>query len=103
MKKMKLAIALIAAAMLSGCATPIPIGVFYTAQKLPLEVTGNNSKSPRVGTAECTSVLALIAMGDCSVEAAKINGGITKVNHVDWDINNIMGFYGVYKTVVYGE
>ncbi len=52
---------------------------------------------------ECKSVLGLVAVGDCSIDAAKKNGGITKVNHVDMDVMNILGIYGSYKVIVSGE
>jgi hypothetical protein len=31
------------------------------------------------------------------------NGGITKVNHADWEAKNIFGIIGNYKLTVYGE
>jgi len=89
--------------MFTGCATNVPVGGIYTQLKLPLDTTSNGAKSPKVGTAECISVLTLIAIGDASIETAKQNGGITKVHHVDWDVENILGVYGKYKVIVYGE
>ncbi|MCP4115538.1 MAG: TRL-like protein family [Desulfobacteraceae bacterium] len=86
-----------------GCATPYPVGSFYTGLKLPVAVTANKGIAPKVGTAECTSILSIIATGDASIETAKKNGGITKVHHVDWDVENILGIIGRYKVTVYGE
>jgi hypothetical protein len=103
MKKLGIVVALLAVTMLAGCATPFPQGLLYTDLKLPVGVTGNGGKAPKIGTAECTSVLALVATGDCSVEAARKQGGITKIHHVDWDANNVLGIVGNYKVVVYGE
>lgn len=103
MKKLKIAVALIAAGMLAGCATSVPLGGLYTELKLPVTDTGNGGSGSKTGTAECMSVLSLVATGDCSIQAAKKNGGITKVNHVDWDARNILGIIGNYKTVVHGE
>ena len=103
MKRLNICFALLAAAMLSGCASVYPIGGIYTEMKLPVAVTGNNGKSPKVGTAECVSVLSMIATGDCSIEAAKKNGGITKVNHVDWEAKSVLGLFGNYKLIVHGE
>ena len=48
-------------------------------------------------------MLALFATGDCSIEAARKQGGINKIHHVDWDANNVLGIVGNYKVVVYGE
>ncbi|MGA2782708.1 MAG: TRL-like family protein [Smithella sp.] len=89
--------------MLLGCATPVPIGTLYTRVKFPVTATSNSSASSKTGEAECISILSWVAIGDCSIEAAKKNGGITKVNNVDWDANNILGIYGSYKVIVSGE
>ena len=89
--------------LFTGCATTYPVGLIYTQVKLPVMVTPNNGKATKVGTAECRSVLSLVAEGDASIEAAKENGGITKVHHVDWEVENILGVIGKYKVTVYGE
>lgn len=87
--------------MLTGCATSVPVGSFYTEVDLPVAATaGTGSKQ---GTAECKSYLALVAIGDCSIETAKKNGGITKVSSVDWQSKNILGIIGTYKVRVTGE
>lgn len=89
--------------LFTGCATSYPIGQLYTELKLPVAVTQNGSNSPKIGVAECESFLGLIATGDASIETAKQNGGITKVHHVDWEVENILGIIGKYKVTVYGE
>lgn len=86
-----------------GCATTYPIGTVYTELKLPVTATANNGKATKVGTAKCISVLTLVAIGDASIEAAKKDAGITKVHHVDWEVENILGIIGKYKVTVYGE
>ncbi|MGR6034091.1 MAG: TRL domain-containing protein [Candidatus Nitrosoglobus sp.] len=103
MKSKKLAAAIIgASATLAGCATVYPVGAFYTNVKLPMQVTDNTNEFKK-GEATCQSILSLVATGDCSIEAAKENGGIRKVSHVDWDVENILGIMGTYKVTVYGE
>lgn len=101
-KVLSLTAVLVAMAFLAGCASIVPIGTLYTEVKLPTEATGA-AKALKVGTSECVSILALVAIGDASIEAAMKNGGIKKIHHVDWDVKNILGVYGVYKTTVYGE
>ena len=91
------------AVLVVGCASPYPVGSIYTNLTLPVAVTSNPGPSPKTGTAECTSFLAMFATGDVSIEAAKKNGGITKVHHVDWHVENILGIIGKYKITVYGE
>jgi hypothetical protein len=103
MKRFWFVFALGAVGMLMGCATLIPMGGLYTGAKLPGMATSNSGVSTKTGEAQCISVLALVAVGDCSIDAAKKNGGITKVYNVDWDVRNILGIYGTYKVIVSGE
>lgn len=88
--------------LLAGCATNYPVGTIYTEVKLPLTATGEGG-GKKMGEAECTSVLSMIAIGDCSIETAKKNGKITKITNVDWSAKNILGVIGNYKVVVYGD
>jgi TRL-like protein family len=103
MKRFWLVFALGAACILVGCATMIPMGGIYTGTKMPFTATSNSGVSTKTGQAQCISILGLVAVGDCSIETAKKNGGITKVNTVDWDIKNILGIYGTYNVIVSGE
>jgi hypothetical protein len=88
--------------MFMGCATPYPVGGLYTELKLPV-ATGTNVNATKTGTAECMSILGLIATGDASLNAAMKNGNITRISHVDWEARNILGIIGNYKLTVYGE
>ena len=87
--------------LLSGCATNMPVGSFYTDLKLPVNATTNQGK--KIGTAECKSIMALFATGDCSIESAKKNGQISKVATIDWEAKSILGIYGTYKLIVSGD
>lgn len=89
-------------ALLGGCATSAPIGAIYTDVTLPLQATSAQGGS-KVGTSQCTSILAILATGDCSIEAAKAAAGITEVTSVDWKANNILGIIGTYTTTVRGN
>lgn len=102
MKRLLAGGAIAATLGLSGCATPFPVGGLYTELDLPIAVTANGEAS-RSGVATCRSVLALVATGDCSIETAKRNGGITDVTHVDWKARNILGVIGDYELTVYGN
>ncbi len=103
MKKMILPLLLAAVcAGLLGCATPVPMGMAYTDLKLPVLAT-DNGPAAKTGTATCNSYFGLVAIGDASIDAAKKNGGLTKVTHVDWQANNILGIIGTYTVTVYGE
>lgn len=88
---------------LGGCATAYPVGSLYTDVKLPVNVTSNTGQPLKVGVATCKSILTWVATGDCSLNAAIKDGGITEVLYVDWDANNILGVIGNYKLTVYGN
>jgi hypothetical protein len=103
MRKMLFLSLVVVCFFISSCATQIPIGFLFTDLKLPVTATGEGGKNLKVGTAECTSILGLVATGDASIEAAKNNGGITKISHVDWEARNILGIVGTYQVIVYGQ
>lgn len=88
-----------------GCAamSKAPVtGFVYTNVRYPL-VVGTDAKSTKVGTAECTSFLGIVAMGDASIKTACQNAGITKIHHIDVEAKSILGFYATYTIIVYGE
>jgi len=96
--------AVVAAALLStgclGVATPA-VGTLITDVKGPIGV-GPAVGTSKTGTACATSVLALVATGDASIEAAKKAGGITKVATVDHETKWTI-LFGTFCTVVRGE
>lgn len=105
MKKVKKLMFIAGATLLfSSCATvksPLT-GIWYTDVKAPLIAT-SNSNSTKVGSAEATSILGLVATGDASIDAAAKSAGITKIHHVDEQSTSILGFFAKYKVYVYGE
>ena len=102
MKNMLIVAAL--AIALSSCsfATAPVLGAIYTDVKAPFAATANPVAS-KVGTAEATSILGLIATGDASIQAAAQKAGITKISHVDYQSTSILGIYAKYTVYVYGE
>jgi hypothetical protein len=102
MRKMTFVMILAACIFLvSGC------GALYTNVKTPmptLEMQVNADGQAKVGKACATAYLWVVVVGDCSVASAMKDGGITKIHHVDTEINTILGgLYGKFSTVVYGE
>ena len=102
MKIFKTLVTVSVVALLGGCATSAPVGGIFTDITLPVQATSAQGGS-KVGTSQCTSILAMLATGDCSIEAAKANGGISEVTSVDWKANNILGIIGTYTTTVRGN
>ena len=99
---LRLIVGILFVIFLAGCATPYPMGQIYTNVTLPLDAE-NAQGSAKMGEAECTSILGLVATGDCSIEMAMKNGGIKEIDHVDWYANSILGIIGKYKVMVYGQ
>lgn len=87
--------------LLSGCASYKPFGRYATYGKMA--VKDDNGPASKTGKACMKSILGLVAVGDASVEAAKANGHITKTSSVDYEVDNLLGVYGTYCTVVKGE
>ena len=54
------------------------------------------------GKACAESILGLMARGDASVRAAKVNGGITEVFSIDHSARNFFGIVGEWCTIVRG-
>jgi hypothetical protein len=95
------ALLLILAFSLIGC------GALYTDIKTPLPPLSINQDAQartHVGKASCASYVWVVALGDCSVQAAMQNGNISKVHHVDSEFKSyFLGIYSKFTTVVYGE
>ena len=90
--------------VLSGCAmVKAPVnGGWYTNLQASEGATSNVGAS-KIGEASCTSILGLIATGDASIDAAAKAAGITKIHHVDYKAESLLGIYSKYTVVVYGE
>lgn len=98
---MKKLLALGLVLILTGCATAVPVGSLFYDGALPI-ADGDGSGS-KTGKACMNSYFSIIATGDASIETAKANGGITDVATVDWEVENILGIFGEYCTVVTGS
>jgi hypothetical protein len=86
-----------------GCATYIPAGALYTGGKAGVAVADGDLNCSKVGTAESNSLFALVTWGDSSIQTAAKNGGISKVKYVDYEVQNILGIFGKYTTIVHGD
>lgn len=102
MNKIIISTLLASAFTLTGCATSQPVGTLYTDINVPVTAT-SNAEASKTGTSTCKSYLAMVATGDCSIDAAKKNGNISRVSHVDQKSTNILGLIGTYTVTVKGE
>ncbi|MCK4441506.1 MAG: TRL-like family protein [Sulfurovaceae bacterium] len=88
----------------SGCAFRPTQAFVYTDTKAPYMATSSDSQANKRGISEeCTNILGIVATGDCSIDSAKKNGGITTVSSVDWEGTSFLGIYSSGKTVVTGK
>jgi hypothetical protein len=107
MKKLIAGVSAAAMAMFAtGCVGPNgPLvgaaGEIYTDVSGPVSVTSNVGAS-KVGTATSKGVIGF-AWGDSSIKEASANGGITKVQHVDYHVTSVLGVYTETTVTVYGE
>lgn len=90
------------ALLVAGCATALPVGALYTKVDLPVTAT-SIERGSKVGMATSHSILNLIAMGNSSIDEAAKSAGITKVTHVDWHAESILGIFSMYTVTVYGD
>ena len=93
------------AAALTGCATAMsPVtGTMYTNLSGALAATDNPEKPTKIGRSSVRSILGVYAVGNASIEAAAKNAGITRIHHVDYETQTIMGVIADYTIVVYGN
>lgn len=106
MKSLTIGLCVAAAAMLTGC---VAVGPTNANSLLTLDVTSpdtnfidNSVKPMKCGEASARGIICF-TQGDCSIRAAMMDGGITKIHHVDYKVNNILGIVGTTTTLVYGE
>lgn len=107
------ALALGSLVAMTGCMSMTggyPFGGLYTGVGTPdqaldrVEVGGAGKTDDKTGEACASGILALIAWGDASLDAAKKAGGITEVHAVDHHTMSILGFvYASGCTIVRGK
>jgi hypothetical protein len=92
-----------------GVMTMTPVGfaglyanVTYTPAAMAVEVNAN-VKREKTGTAVAQNILGILNTGDCSVEAAMKQGNITRINHIDYRQENVLGLFSKLTIFVYGE
>ena len=86
-----------------GCATYLPQGGIYNGSMGAVGAGTGDVNYSKVGKATSTSILGLVATGDASIKTAAANGGITRIKFVDYQVDNVLGIYGKYTTIVYGD
>ena len=92
----------------AGCALVAPVvppqGFIYSQTRAPITTDFVNSPvGSKHGQASAESILSLVAMGDCSIQAAAKDGNIKTITHVDYEFFSVLGLYTKTTVIVYGE
>ncbi|MFC1497156.1 TRL-like family protein [Verrucomicrobiota bacterium] len=81
-----------------------PPGLMFSQVKAPLDVDFDKTTlGTKEGKAEATSILGLFSFGDCSTQTAAKDGGLTTINHADYEMMNVMGIFSKTTVIVYGD
>jgi TRL-like protein family len=101
------ALAAAAALTTTGCSIT-PLGVLYANAEYPsminqVQAGGAGKTGTKSGEACVSGILALVATGDASLDAAKKAGGITDVHSVEMKYTNILGIINSACTIVHGQ
>ena len=107
MKKILFSIALpvfLGGCVVGGVVAPFqpPMGVVSIVQA-PLSTEGNFSAGSKKGESSAKCIMGIVSVGDCSIDAAAKNGGLQKINHLDYEYLNIIGVYQKTTVIAYGE
>ncbi len=106
-KALSLTAAAFGVALLSGCAIvrneTVGGSCYLDVTQPHRDSITTNAGASKVGKSMATSILGAVGTGDCSINAAAKVGGITKISYVDYHATSILGIFGTYTTIVYGE
>lgn len=89
----------------SGCCMPAGSSIsaaLIQGHAAPGAWVDNSVKPLKRGVAESKGIL-LYATGDSSISAAMKDGGIRKVHHIDYEVENILCIVCKQRTIVWGE
>ena len=89
-----------------GAGVVPPTGVVLTDYRAPLseDNQGVTVGGGKTGTAEVKQYVWIITTGDCSIEGAAKDKGITKINYVDYEYFSVLsGVYSRFAITVHGD
>lgn len=99
------AAAAVIAAMCSGCFTApfsLPFGL-VTSYSAPLTTEGPCKEGLKKGSSSAISVLNLVTVGDCSLNAAIKEGGLKEMYYADYEYTNVLWLFQKVTIDVFGE
>lgn len=81
----------LAVACSGGAGYSAPMGSIVQNTTLNKDVSTATPVGAKSGEACVSGILGIISSGDASIKAAAANGGLTKVNAVDYKVDNLLG------------
>jgi|YNPNPStandDraft_1061719.scaffolds.fasta_scaffold09700_4 hypothetical protein len=104
-KRFSVGLALGLVALLAAACVPPKapvVGFVYTDLKA-FETASGEPLGPKMGEGTCKSIMGIVATGDCSIDAAARKAKITKISHVDYHTENLLGIIAKVTVQVYGK
>jgi len=103
--KVSIGVVMVASACLCGCVSaPFqPPSGLLARTRAPLSTDGNWQAGKKSGAASAECVLGIYAWGDCSITAAARNGGLKRVDYVDYSYDNVFGIWQKVTVTAHGE
>lgn len=109
MKKLSLLAILASSLFFVSCSfwnAPVvpPQGMIYSNTSAPISTNFDSADlGSKKGEAYAEGVLGLVAWGDASVHTAAKDGDLQVIEHVDYEMLNVLGIYTKFTTKVYGK
>lgn len=87
-----------------ACMSPkAPVVGFVYTDLMAFETASGEPLGAKMGEGTCKSILGIVATGDCSIDAAARRAKITKISHVDYHTENLLGIISKVTVQVYGK
>ena len=105
MRKAVFVLGAVVGVALCGCVSaPFqpPVGL-VSSSKAPLSTDGNWKVGLKSGSSSAQSVLGVYAWGDCSITTAAQNGGLKRIDFLDYKYDNVIGVWQKVTVTAYGE
>jgi hypothetical protein len=88
----------------AGCIPPkAPVVGFVYMDLKAFDHSTGEALGTKMGEGTCKSIVGVVAQGDCSIDSAAKKAKITKISHVDYHTENILGIISKVTVQVYGK
>ncbi len=89
----------------------LPMGGLFTSHTAPLTVNLHETPALPIAIGKASTTVVVIpifgrwdfAFGDATIDQAAENGGLSTVYYADYKLTSVLGIFGRFETIVYGE